>query len=260
MLMNEKRAELGRQLAARLISLTGAVEESAVAQAMTNLMHLCQKDPDRFGQFEANLDLARNNFKTELTEQAGDVYPEESTVDQDGVPDFGRVFDAALETVTEAVNREIVSNSETSHEGVLAAIREREEIFVRVDMMKQILLAVEPQAIDEIRATFSKNTIQCHGFLDTTERFYTETAGFDAIEIHGIRCYEPGVEELNDSATDAFGVYVHIESKGIDQIGQFSSPRMAEDYAKYAADRYQVAIYNYSLSNRPAAKAAGPSM
>lgn len=260
MLMNEKRAEWGRHLASRLMSMTGAEREDAVADSLANLMHLCQQYAQEFGSFEDCLDRAKRNFAAELTEDADNVFPEVSMLDREGVPDFSKVFNAAMENVTSNVERVTDKRADYAHEDIVAAIREREEMHVRVDMMKQILLATDPDAIDEIRANFRSKEIKCDCYLDAVESQYGADANlFDAVEIHGIRIAD-GLEEMDDQATDAFGVFLHLKTGGVEQVGEFNSPRMAEDYAKFVGGLYAGQVYNYSFSARPVAKASGLSM
>ena len=69
---NEMRAEWAERAVDVFITIVATDREDAVADLLCDLMHLCQRQPERYGSFEAALARGRANYQAEVEEeQAG---------------------------------------------------------------------------------------------------------------------------------------------------------------------------------------------
>lgn len=67
-MMNFKRAGWAKTALNLFQHDTGTDNEDAIADLVCNLMHLCKFEPDKYGDFEEQMERGKRNFEGEVND------------------------------------------------------------------------------------------------------------------------------------------------------------------------------------------------
>ncbi len=66
--MNDKRATWAEHALEEFMLQTGTDPENALADLLVDLMHLCDRVPETYGEFDAQLSRARGHYANETSD------------------------------------------------------------------------------------------------------------------------------------------------------------------------------------------------
>lgn len=73
---------------------------------------------------------------------------------------------------------------------------------------------------------------------------------FNGIEVHGVRSYQTGADshtyEVDDLDPEAYSVYLHVVTGGVECVGDFTRRVDAQEYAREIGAAFAWEIHDYT--------------
>jgi hypothetical protein len=67
--MNDRRAAWAEHTLNEFMLQTGADPENSISDLLADIMHLCDREPELYGEFERQLERARGHYTSETTDE-----------------------------------------------------------------------------------------------------------------------------------------------------------------------------------------------